>query len=93
MEQSILKNVNIVVKWGIIKITNIYHTSRFFIIKYRKNRKSYNKAQIIQIESNSVVTALQEVLRRFPNCQIIEVREKIIDSHFKVSVVNLNLEE
>lgn len=64
-----------------------------FIIKYRRNRNSYNKSQTINVKSDNVVLALQRVLQMFPNCKILEVKEQVITSDFTKILINLNLEE
>ena len=64
-----------------------------FIIKYRRNRNSYNKSQTINVKSDNVVLALQRVLQMFPNCKILEVKEQVITSDFTKILIDLNLEE
>lgn len=64
-----------------------------FIIKYRRNRNSYNKSQTINIKSDNVILALQRVLQMFPNCKILEVKEQVITSDFTKILIDLNLEE
>ena len=64
-----------------------------FIIKYRRNRNSYNKSQTINVKSDNVILALQRVLQMFPNCKILEVKEQVITSDFTKILIDLNLEE
>ena len=64
-----------------------------FIIKYRRNRNSYNKSQTINVKSDIVFLALQRVLQMFPNCKILEVKEQVITSDFTKILIDLNLKE